>query len=422
MEIKTSKLFPSNFNNLFRAVLKNQYTEYVLPGGRFSCKSSIISICIRLLMRMHPSVSALVVRKTADTMRDSVYAQLLWADDQLGLLNKQTTSPLSISNGAQKVIFKGSDKPTKIKSIKVERGYIGILWFEEVTEFRPDEVRSIIQSFLRGGQKFWIFYSYNPPTNRNNWCNRELAKEKPGRIIVPSTYLTVNPDWLGEKAIAEANWLKENNFRLYQNEYMGECTGSGLDVFENVKDTRLTDDEIGKFDYFFHGVDWGYYPDPWAYCGMAYKPNTRELFIFDELKAYKQGNQETSNLLLDHFKAGAWKWYNHAEPKSPAECGVKLTPDSAEPKSIADYRAYGWHCHEPTKTGLRDYGYKWLQSLTAIHIDRVRAPDTWAEFTGYEYQVDKNGDIISTYPEGQADHFIACVRYGMEEIYRRKGL
>lgn len=423
MQVKTSELFPRNFNNLFRSLLKDQYTEYVLPGGRFSCKSSFVSVAIRLIMRMNPTVSALVMRKTADTLRDSVYNQMLWADDKLGLINKHTTSPLSISNGTQKVLFRGSDNPSKIKSIKVERGYIGILWFEEVTEFRPEEVRSIIQSFMRGGNKFWVFFSYNPPVNRNNWCNKELTIPKPGRIIVPSNYLTVPREWLGEQAIAEAEWLKEHNFRLYQNEYLGECTGSGLDVFENVKEISLTDDEIGKFDYYFHGVDWGYFPDPWAYCGMAYKPNTRELFIFDELKAYKQGNKETSDLLTKHLQeTGAWKWYNTSMPTAPAEFGVKLTPDSAEPKSIADYRAYGWHCHEPTKTGLRDYGFKWLQSLTAIHIDRKRAPDAWEEFTGYEYETSKDGDIISTYPEGQADHFIACVRYGMEEVYKRKGL
>ena len=423
MEIETADLFPYNFDDLFIDAIENKYTEYVLPGGRMSCKSSWVSIAIRVIMNKNKDVSALVVRKTADTLRDSCFTQLLWADEKIGYSNKHTTNPLQIYNKNQKILFRGSDNPSKIKSIKVERGYIGILWFEEVTEFRPEEVRSIIQSFMRGGNKFWVFFSYNPPVNRNNWCNKELTIEKPGRVIVPSNYLTVPREWLGEQAIAEAEWLKEHNYRLYQNEYLGECTGSGLDVFENVKDTPMNDDEIGKFDYYFHGVDWGYFPDPWAYCGMAYKPNTRELFIFDELKAYKQGNRETSDLLVNHLKeSGHWKWYNHSMPTAPAEFGVKLTPDSAEPKSIADYRAYGWHCHEPTKTGLRDYGFKWLQSLTAIHIDRKRCPDTWEEFTGYEYQINKDGDIISTYPEGQADHFIACVRYAMEEVYRKRGL
>lgn len=420
---KTSELFPKNFNALFRSVLKNEYTEYVLPGGRDSCKSSFISIAIRVLMRMNPNVSCLTVRKVADTLRDSVYTQLLWADGMLGLGNKSTTSPMQIRNGTQAVLFRGSDKAKKIKGIKVEKGYIGIIWFEEVTEFRPDEVRSILQSAMRGGDKFWVFYSYNPPINKSNWCNKELTLEKPNRITCKSTYLTVPREWIGEKALEEAEWLKENNYRLYQNEYLGEQTGSGLDVFENVQDRRLTDNEIGKFDYFFHGVDWGYFPDPWAFCSMAYNPHTRELFIFDELDAKKKGNKETSDMLLKYLQdSNHWKWYNHSKPESPAEVGIKLVPDSAEPKSIADYRAEGWHCHAPTKTGLRDYSFKWLQSLTHIYIDRKRCPKTWAEFTDYHSDTDKNGNIISSYPEGQADHLIACVRYAMEEIYKRKGL
>ena len=420
---KTSELFPKNFNDVFRASLKNEYTEYVFPGGRGSCKSSFVSEDIRLIMKMYPEVSALAMRKTADTLRDSVYTQLLWAGEELGFNNQSTTSPLIIKEGKQKVLFRGSDKPTKIKSIKVEHGYIGILWFEEVTEFRPDEVRSIIQSFMRGGDKFWIFYSYNPPINKSNWCNKELTLEKPGRIIVNSTYLTVPEKWLGSQFFAEANWLKEHNNRLYLNEYLGEQTGSGLDVFENVQDRRLTDEEIGSFDYFFHGVDWGYFPDPWAFCSMAYNPHTRELFIFDELDAKKKGNKETSDLLLKHLQdSGHWKWYNTSKPTAPAEMGVKLVPDNAEPKSIADYREYGWHCHAPTKTGLRDYGFKWLQSLTHIYIDRQRCPMAFAEFNDYHADVDKNGEITSSYPEGQTDHLIACVRYAMEEIYKRKGL
>lgn len=423
MVLKTGELFPDTYEDIFFDILDNKYLEYVFLGGRGSCKSSFISISIKTLLANNPGVSALVVRKTGDTLRDSVYAQLLWADDKLGIQGKSTVSPMQMTTGDQKILFRGCDNPSKVKSVKVPKGYIGILWFEEVTEFTPEEVRSITQSFLRGGEKFWIFYSFNPPVHRNNWCNKELTRDKPRRIVHRSTYLDVPQEWLGQDAIAEAEWLKENNPRLYNNEYLGECTGSGLDVFENLKEVALTDEEIGKFDYFFHGVDWGYFPDPWAYCGMAYKPNTRELFIFDELKAHKKGNQETSDLLFNHIIASKhWQWYNYSEPKSQAELGMKLTPDSAEPKSISDYRGYGWACHTPVKTGLRDYGFKWLQSLTAIYIDRERCPNAWEEFNGYEHEMNKNGEIVSSYPEGQSDHFIACVRYALEEVYKKKGL
>jgi phage terminase large subunit len=426
MKIKARELVAPNFIDLFKLVMRHTFREFCLVGGRGSTKSSFISLVIVCLIIMFPKVNALVCRKYSNTLRESVYEQILWAISKLGVERffRCTVSPMQIEYipTGQRIIFRGVDKPVKLKSIKLASGYFGILWFEESTEFKPEEIRSVKQSTMRGGELFWTFDSFNPPVNRNNWKNKDVLIDKPGRIVHRSDYRTVPVDWLSQAAIDEAEWLKDNNPRLYQNEYLGECTGSGLDVFENVKDRKMTDEEIGKFDYFFHGVDWGYFPDPWAYCAMAYRGDTRELFIFDELKAYKKGNQETSELLLSHLREGPWRWYNRQEPGSPAECAVKLAPDSAEPKSIADYRTYGWHCTEPTKTGLREYSFKWLQSLTAIYIDRERCPETWEEFTGYEHETDKNGEVVSTYPEGQPDHFIACVRYAMEEVYKRRGL
>lgn len=422
MTVETADLIPWNYNDTFSAVLDGADSEYMLWGGRGSCKSSFISIASQLIMAKYPDVNMLAMRKKANTLRDSVYSQLTWARDMLSLTGRKTVSPMQINHGRQRILFRGSDDPTSIKSIKVAHGYIGILWFEELTEFTPAEIRSIKQSVMRGGEKFWVFYSFNPPLNRANWVNKEKLIEKPGRLIMRSDYTTVPPEWLGPAFLDEAEWLKEHNPNLYANEYMGECTGTGLDVFENIRDVRMSDDEIGKHDYFFHGVDWGYYPDPWMYVGMAYDPAKRALYIFDELKAYKKGNIETSDMLLQHLQEGPWRWYTTRRPESPRECAIKLTPDSAEPKSIADYRSYGWPCHEPDKTGLRDYGFKWLQSLAAIYIDSARCPNAWAEFNEYSYVMNKNGEIEETYPEGQADHAIAAVRYALEEVYRRRGL
>lgn len=426
MNIKAKTLVAPTFIDLLKAVVKHVYREYCLLGGRGSTKSSFISIAIVILIIKCPLVNALVVRKYSNTLRDSVYEQLQWAIDTLGVTEhfKCTVSPLKIEYipTGQQIIFRGVDKPVKLKSLKLKKGYFGILWFEESTEFSPEEVRSVKQTVMRGGEDFWIFDSFNPPVNRNNWKNKDALIDKPGRIVHKSDYREVPVEWLSQAFFDEAEWLKDNNPRLYDNEYLGTCTGSGLDVFENVHDREMTDREIGAFDYYFHGVDWGYFPDPWRYVAMAYNPGKRELYIFDELSAQKKGNAETSSLLFEHLREGAWRWYNDVEPKGIGDLRIRLTPDSAEPKSIADYRSYGWSCHEPTKTGLRDYGFKWLQSLNAIYIDRKRAPETWEEFQDYSYEMNRDGVIENTYPEGQKDHSLACVRYAMEEVYKRKGL
>ena len=72
--------------------------------------------------------------------------------------------------------------------------------------------------------------------------------------------------------------------------------------------------------------------------------------------------------------------------------------------------------------GSRDAGFKWLQGLAAIIIDPVRAPHAADEFTLYEYDIDKRtGEILSGYPEGQPDHFLALTRYATEKEWRRAG-
>jgi phage terminase large subunit len=70
--------------------------------------------------------------------------------------------------------------------------------------------------------------------------------------------------------------------------------------------------------------------------------------------------------------------------------------------------------------GSVDYSMKWLQSLKAIIIDPKRCPDTWDEFSSYEYEHNKDGEIISGYPDYN-NHHIDAVRYGTENIWRRPG-
>ncbi|MBQ3836177.1 MAG: phage terminase large subunit, partial [Treponema sp.] len=85
MRIKSDTLFARKYNKLFRWVMRHEYTEYTLPGGRGSCKSSFISLCIVILIVMFPQFNALIVRKNANTLRTSVYEQIVWAINKLGL-------------------------------------------------------------------------------------------------------------------------------------------------------------------------------------------------------------------------------------------------------------------------------------------------------------------------------------------------
>ena len=414
-EIKASALFPVSFKDDFKSIFKHEYTKYTFAGGRGSCKSSFVSLCIILLMLQDKNRNAVVIRKTARTLRDSAFAQLRWAVDTLGVSSEWafTYSPLQATYvpTGQTVFFRGADDTEKIKSIKPTKGYTAITWFEELTEFTERDVDSIKLSTMRGGEDFWIFSSFNPPASARHWCNGKVRHPDANEKVSVTDYRSVNADWLGSAFLAEAEAMQQANPRAYRNIFLGEPTGTGATIFENVNVRRIEESEISALDWHYYGVDWGYYPDPFRYVAMCFDMQRKRLFIYDELTLRKAGNEEASDKLLEHIRA-----------KGESEA-IRITADSAEPKSVGDFRRWGWNMKGAIKgRGSLEAGFKWLQQLNEIIIDSERCPDTADEFSLYEYEIDKRtGEVLSGYPQGQPDHSMAAVRYAMEEVWMRRG-
>lgn len=402
--------------------MSHKKERYTFTGGRASCKSSFISLVIVILIVMFPTYNALILRKTAKTLRRSVFEQIVWAINKLGLtahfkIPKSQTAALPISyirkNGqTQYIIFAGSDDPEKLKSIKVSSGYFAILWVEEKTEFTPAELQNIKISVLRGGETFYIFESYNPPSAARHWCNREAATPDLNRMVIHTTYQDIPREWLGDAILHDIEQTKQNNLRAYENIYLGIVTGTGQNVFENVELREITDEEIAAFDYLYNGIDWGYYPDPFAFSTSSFNANKQTLYIFDELYMNKQGNYEAFQKLSEHMETHGM---NIARDR--------ITADSAELKSIVDFRTWGGNVRGAIKgIGSREASFKWLQGLKKIVIDPARCPHIADEFTLFEYEIDKRtGEIMSGYPQGQPDHGIDTVRYSLETIWRHGG-
>ena len=409
-EIRLSSVLAPSFFGLARDVFQHGHTHYDLSGGRGSMKSSCISLLVPLLIAQNPTYHAVVLRKVASTLRDSVFAQYMWGIDMLGMsrLWKSKTNPMELIYlpTGQKIMFRGADDPMKIKSIKVPFGYIAITHFEEKDQFAGRaSIRTILQSTMRGGSKFWNFESYNPPISRDNWANRDTLEERADRLCHKSCYLDAPPERLGEQFLQEAEYLKEVNERAYRHEYLGEAVGTGSDVFENLEARDITDEEIKRFDRVEHGLDWGYFPDPWAFNSVHFDAARQTLYIFDELTEWKKGNEETADILKQRGMTRE----------------ELITADSEDPKSIADYNKLGLRCIGAQKgQGSVNYSMKWLQSLKAIIIDTKRCPKTWDEFSSYEYERNKDGEIISGYPDAN-NHHIDAVRYATEHIWKKPG-
>ena len=401
MKVNVADSMGPAFDPVFWDAQDHGHTFYWLAGGRGSTKSSFVGMEIPLLMLQHPDCHAVVLRKVGGTIKNSVYPQIQWGLEQLQVLDrfkyKLTPPEMTLKRTGQKILFLGCDDPMKVKSIKLPFGYVGIVWLEELDQFSGmEEIRNLCQSLLRGGPQYWVFCTYNPPKSRSNWVNEEILVDDPDRMVHRSTYLQVPQEWLGEQFFLEAEKLKLKNETLYRHVYLGEVTGTGGAVFDNVEAMTMTAEQISQFDRRYFGLDFGFAVDPLAFVAMHYDAKHEDLYIFDEIYQQKLTNRNAAELINRKYPA------------------VRVLGDSAEPKSIYEMREYGANVNGARKgpDSVR-FGINWLQSRAHIYIDRNRCPNAWREFSGYEYERNRDGQFINAFPD-KDNHAIDAVRYGLQ--------
>ena len=405
--IRLTELIAPKYYGLHRSLKEGKYDEYFLKGGRGSAKSSFVSIEIILGLLRHPRANAVVYRRVAATLRESVYEQLLWAIEMLGLggFFETRLSPLEIICRAtgQRILFRGADDPGKSKSLKLAKGYFGYLWFEEAAEFPSmADLRTIKASVIRGGSGAACFYSYNPPLSVSSWINSEALLPRPGRIVHHSCYLDVPPLWLGEGFIAEAEALKKTNERAYRHMYLGEAAGSGGQVFENLTLRTVEDHEFETLDRSLNGLDFGFAVDPDAFIRVFYDAKLRRLFVAEEFFGVRTPAQR----LAEEVKKRAGNETVHC--------------DSADPRMIQELRLRGVNAVGAKKgPGSVRQGIRFLQELGEIIIDPARCPNAAREFSAYEYESDGFGNFRPDCPD-KNNHLIDAARYALEDLIRRR--
>lgn len=404
MQCSLDRLIAPSFYKVHNSI--EDYTHFWLCGGRGSTKSSFVSVEIILGIMKNADTNAVVLRKVGAYLKDSVFSQLEWAIEKLGVSDmwdiKASVPEMVYKKTGQKILFRGADKVQKLKSTKVTHGYIRYIWYEELDEFcGMKEIRSINQSMMRGGEKFTVFYSYNPPQNRRSWVNREALKKRDDMLVHKSTYLDVPKSWLGEQFFLEAKYLKKLHINQYNHEYLGEVTGTGGEIFDNLEVVKLSDEEVKSFDNIKCGVDFGFTADPFVYVVCFYHNN--KLFIFDEIYAKGMTNHNAAEKIFEKGFANKL-----------------IVCDSAEPKSINDLRMFGLRVRGARKgPDSIEYGIRFLQSLEKIVIDPERCPNVAREFSEYELERDTDGEFKSVYPD-KNNHTIDAVRYALEDEITKK--
>ena len=407
--VSLTDLIAPSFYDVHHAVKEKRYTHHFLHGGRGSTKSTFVSIEIVKGIMADPLANAMVLRKVGDTLRDSVYEQYQWAIEKLGVshLWHASVAPMRLiyRPTGQQIRFRGADNPRKIKSAKFMNGYLRFLHYEELDEFGAmEDIRSMNQSLIRGGPDIQAFYTFNPPRSQGNWVNKEVDQQKlrADTLVHDSDYTTVPSEWLGPDFIRDAEHLKKVNYPRYAHEYLGVVTGTGAEVFTNLTQRVITNDEIKTFDKIYRGLDFGYAADPLHYGEMYYDSTRKRLYIFDEIHLIGLGNTKLVEML---------------KKRNPEN--ALITADSAEPRTINELNGEGLRVKGAKKgKGSVDHGVKWLSDLEEIIIDPERCPNTAREFSGYEIERDSHGNLKGTYPD-KDNHSVDMARYALEEHIAR---
>lgn len=404
-----------------KLIMDGTQTEFWVKGGRGSLKSSWVSLELVNYVERHPGEHAAAVMKRKNQLRDAVYAQVVWAIHMLGLEDDYdmpvSTLKIRKKSTGQVIFFSGCDDPHKAKGLKPPFGHIGFAWFEECDQFKGlAEIRTVLQTVARGGDKTIRVYTYNPPRTRDNWANKEADRRRDaGEEVFDTCYLDAPEEWLGKQFFDDANALKQADEQAYRHEYLGEPVGYGGQIFDRVEFREITDKEIEGFELLHAGQDFGWFPDPWAFTLSEWQPAHHKVLTFKELG----GNKVLPNKAAEMIK-GALTWSDMPGARKPIYHGIKVLSDDAAPDQIQAQRDEGVNAQASGKGGKRDMSYRFLQSVTWV-IDPARCPNLAREVREAEFEQDQStGEYSGDYPDGN-DHWIDATRYAFMDVVTRRG-
>lgn len=413
------------------------YDDFWFKGGRGSTKSSFITLMIMAGLEEDPQANCLALRKVSDTIRQSIHANFIWAAEKLNVLHNWETkvSPAEFihKKTGQMILFKGADKPVKLKSLKIKQGYIKYLWFEELAEFNSaEEIRNIKQSAFRGdgsgeesnAGKFQVsLASYNPPDDPHSWVNKEAEIKLKGRYIHHSDYRMVNPLWLGKRFCAEAEQLKKVNYDKYRHEYLGEVLGNTEKIIFAGKwrEQAFSSQDVVKLDGPYFGADWGFSNDPNVICKLWIDWENHDIYV-----EYAQYGEKTELRDLPEL----------FDAVEGAKDSV-IRADSARPETISHMQKYEREIvtyegdkekREITKpyknvvgckkwSGCVEDGVTWMRDFTWIFHPRCERAIEEAKF--YSYKVNRGGDVLAQV-EDAYNHFWDSARYALEPFIKKR--
>lgn len=403
--ISLREIVGQGYDEMFRH--KGRYI--VIKGSRGSKKSKTTAIYIILKMMRESKGNVLCVRKTAETLRNSCYADLKWAIERLGVQRyfKYRENPLQITYvpTGTVVLFRGLDDPLKITSLSYDVGVLTTIWFEEAYELPDQEAFEKVNESMRGivppGHHKVCILTFNPWSDKT-WLKKRFFDVEDPEILAFTTNYMCN-EWLDESDKKMYEDMKRRNPRRYRVAGLGEWGISEGLIYENWEELIFDPQDIyskARWLKPVYGLDFGYTTSPTAFVAAFVDIKNKNIWIYDEM--YKPGltNQQI-------FQELAYKGY----------AKEKIVADSAEPKSIAELYSMG--CNRITKARKGNDSIRWgINLLQQFHIYvHPSCQNTILELSNYRWKKDKSGNYVGE-PEREYDHIMDALRYSVGSISR----
>lgn len=380
--------------------------EIISKGGRGSIKSNFWGDLAYETIRQDPQAHIVYTRRYKVDLRGSVYNQYMKTviryNDMDNWDFKQSPMCAVYRPTGQMVMFVGADKPISLKSFNVPFGYVKLLIHEECDEMAGvEQMDNIEDTFLRSDTPALDIKIFNPPKSKNNFMNQyvEECRNKPQTRICHSYYYNVPVKWLGKRFFERAEWFKVHKPLYYRNNYMGEVTGTGGGIFDNVEERTITDAEIENMPFFYHGLDFGF-EHPQTFQKAWYDEDVDTLYCVDEVYAKKCKNSTFARKIKKYITE-------------------EIICDSARPDAIAELQDWGFNAIGAKKrwgSGKgRDYCWEWLQQTAKIVVDPERCPHLAHELTTLEHEQLADGSFSDAYPKLDEDCVMALI-YGLNRV------
>lgn len=390
------------------------YKDYFLVGGYGSSKSYHVATKILLKLQQEKR-KCLVVREVYDTIRDSCYSLFEDIVAAMGLEDEIQfkSSPMKIlfPNGSQ-IIFKGLDKPAKLKSING----VSIVWLEECSECKYAAFKELRGRLRHLTDTNHIICSTNP-VEKANWTYAHYFIDEENENIVLSddelydkrvvitnnTYYhhsTCDDNYyLPQDYIEELEKMKTYDSDLYRVARLGRYGVNGTRVLPQFKvmPDEWVQQQIGGISerWYRYGMDFGFETSYNALISMVIDDVNKDLYIFNQYYKNKMTDDKTAIEIADYK-------------------GKLITADCAEPKTIRYYQQQGFKMRKCKKfAGSRLQNTKKIKRFKNIYCSDA-CKDVVKELKNLTYATDAKGNII--YDEFNIDpHSFSAIWYGLDD-------